>query len=109
MKGKNCYYIPIYSVSEDETIYVGVEHWEGSFDKHNNYVSPRLFRLCPKVTKFNINMRIHGLQKKCLFKNHYIRQYGALANIVTTRHKLQGNSKDNIIVGNRLCGVKNWF
>ena len=76
--------------------------------KNNNYIPPRSFRIYPEVTKVDINMKMHGLKKKCLFKNYYIRQYRVLVNIETTGHKLQGMSKDNVIVVNWLYGVKNW-
>ena len=82
-----------------------VEQWAGSFDKKNNYIPPRSFRLYPEVTKADINRKVHGLKRKCVFKNHYIRQYGVLVNIATTGGKLQGMSKYNIIVMNWLYGV----
>ena len=100
--------IPINSGSENKTEYMEVKHWEGSFDKNDNYISQISFRFYPKVTKVDINMKMHGLKKKCVFKNYYIRQYGALVNIATTRHKLQGMSKGNVISVNWLYGVKNW-
>ena len=85
-----------------------VEHWEGSFNKNNNYIPPRSFRIYLEVTKVDINMKMHGLRKKYVFKNYYIRQYGVLVNIATTGHKLQGMSKDNVIVVSWFYGVKNW-
>ena len=100
LNGKNWDSISINSVSEDDTEYMEVEYWESIFEKNNNYIPPRLFRIYPEVTKVDINMKMHGLKKKCVFKNYYIRQYGVLVNIATTRHRLQGMSKDNIIVVN---------
>ena len=99
----------INSVSEDNKEYMEFKHWEGSFDKNNNYIPLRSFRIYPEVTKVDINMKIHGLKKKCVFKNYYIRQYGLLINIATTGHKLQGTSKNNVIVVNCLDGVKHGF
>ena len=58
------------------------------------------------MTKVDINMKMHGLNKKFVFKNYYTRQYGVLVSIATTRNKLQGMSKDNIIVVNWLYGVQ---
>ena len=88
--------------------YMVCEYWEGSCDKHNNYTPSRLFRLYPEVTKADIHIKIHWLTKKCVFKNHHIRQYEALVNIATMGHKLQGISKDNVIAANWFYGVKIW-
>ena len=43
-----------------------------------------------------------------VFKNHYIKQFGVLVNNATTGHKLQGMSKDNIIIVDWFYSVKNW-
>ena len=83
-----------------------VEQWAGSFDKKNNYIPPRSFRIYLEVTKVDINMKLHGPKKKCKFMNYYITQYGVLVNIATTGHKLQGMSTDNGIVVNWFYGVK---
>ena len=77
----------------------------GYFDKHDKYIPPRLFRLCPRVTKVNINMKMHGLKQKCVFKNYYMRQYRTLVNTATTGHKLQGMYKDSVFVTNWFYGV----
>ena len=108
LNSKNWDSIPINSISEDNTEYMEVEHWEGSFDKNNNYIPPRSFRIYPEVTKVDINMKMHGLKEKCVFKNYYVRQHGLLVNIATTGHKLQGMSKDNVIILSWFYGVKNW-
>ena len=42
------------------------------------------------------------------FKNQYIKQFGVLVNNATTGHKLQGMSKDNIIIVDWFYSVKNW-
>ena len=43
LNSKNWDSIPINSVSEDDTEYIEVKHWEGSFDQDNNCIPPRLF------------------------------------------------------------------
>ena len=100
--------IHINTVSVDDVEYMVCEHWEGTVDKNNNYIPPRSFKLKPEVTQVDIKMKLHGIKKKFVIKKVHIKQFGVLVNIATTGHKLQGMSKDNIIVVNWFYSVKNW-
>ena len=53
-------------------------------------------------------MQLFGSREKRTFANRYMRQLGALVNIATTGHKLQGMSMDYIIVVSWFYTVKNW-
>ena len=98
----------INTVSVNDVKYMVCEHWEGTVDNNNNYIPPRSFRLYPEVTKVDIKMKLYGSKKKMVFKNQYIKQFGVLVNNATTGHKLQGMSKDNIIVVDWFYSAKNW-
>ena len=97
------------TVSVDDVKFIVCEHWEDSGGSNNNQKPPRTFKLYPEITKVNIKMQLFGSRKKITFANQYIRQFGALVNIATTGHKLQGRSVDYIIIVSWFYKVKNGF
>ena len=78
------------TVSVSSVDYILLEHWK-SCDKTKS----RYFKLKPVVRSANIKLRLG--KREIGFKTK-IEQFSVLCNIATTGHKLQGMSKDSLII-----------
>ena len=94
------------TVSVDDVEYIVCEHWEGKKGKNGEMIPPKRFKLLPEKDTVEIKLTLH--RKPLLFQKIRMTQFGIQVNIATTGHKLQGMSKDIIIVVDWNYGVLNW-
>lgn len=95
----------VYTVSVDDVEWVEFEHWP---EPPKN--STRTFRLTPQTFSATIKLPLtndcDGLTIKV--GNVRVSQIPVNSNIATTGHKLQGMSKDSLIVNSWAYGFSNW-
>ena len=95
----------VYTVSVDDVEWVEFEHWPES---PKNFT--RTFRLTPQTFSATIKLPLtndcDGLTIKV--GNVRVSQIPVNSNIATTGHKLQGMSKDSLIVNSWAYGFSNW-
>lgn len=65
------------------------------------------FRLKPETDQVTISLKMHGNYQK--IGGIKITQFGVNCNIAATGHKLQGTSKDSLIVGSWNYTFENWI
>ena len=93
------------TVSVQDIEYIICEHKEGKKDKFGKILPPKKFKLSPEKEGVRVSMNMHGCIVKFPLK---VEQFGILVNVGTTGHKLQGMSKDIIIVADWYYSVHNW-
>ena len=93
------------TVLVDDVKYILCEHWVSKMGKNGEMIPPKRFKLLPEKDTVEIKLTLH--RKPLLFQKIRMTQFGIQVNIVTTRHKLQGMSKDIIIVVDWNYGVLN--
>ena len=92
----------VHTVSIDDCDHMLCEHWPRDKDK-----PPRYF--CLHEIKESVIAQYPFMGKQTTLGNINITQFGVNSNIATTGHKLQGMSKDNIIVTSWNYRFKNWI
>ena len=96
----------VWTVSVDDVKWVKFEHWP---EPPKN--KPRFFNLKPRTfsstVQFPLSADCDGL--KVSVGNVRITQIPVNSNIATTGHKLQGMSKDTLIVNSWNYGFANWI
>ena len=92
------------TVSAADVEYILCEHWEGKKDIHGNILPPKKFKVYLEKSSAAMTINMHGINVTTPIKIH---QFGLLNNIATTGHKLQGMSKDRLIVTS-WCFKSNW-
>ena len=91
----------VHTVSIDDCDHMLCEHWPREKDK-----PPRYF--CLHEIKENVIIQYPFKGKQTTLGNINITHFGVNSNIATAGHKLQGMSKDNIIVTSWNYRFKNW-
>jgi hypothetical protein len=89
------------AVSVADCEYMLCENWEAGEGGR----PPKKFKLTPEADTYEVNMPMQG--HVVPFKLN-ITQFGVISCIGTTGHKLQGMSKDNIIVTSWNYRTRNW-
>ena len=74
-------------------------------DENGVALPPKTFILKPEKDKVDIGITLH--KRPISIKTH-ITQFGFQINLATTGHKLQGMSKENLIVADWNYSVRNW-
>ena len=93
------------TVSVEDVEYILCEHWEGKKDKNGIILPPKKFKLYAEKNSVQVTILLHGCKVNFTVQ---IQQFGLLVNIATTGHKLQGMSKDIIIVSDWDYRTSNW-
>jgi hypothetical protein len=96
----------VLTVSVDDIKDMLCEHWLEKKEREAGKTAKK-FRLVPEEDSVVINLPITG--QKLDIGGFKIRQFGVNSNIATTGHKLQGMSKDKIIVTSWNYQFKNWI
>jgi hypothetical protein len=92
----------VLTVSANDCNYMLCEHWKA--EKEGQI--PRRFKLTPDTDKYQLKMPMQGQIISFKLK---VTQFGVISCIGTTGHKLQGMSKDNIIVTSWNYRTRNWI
>lgn len=90
-------------VSAEDVDWIEFEHWPHppkKFDRH--------FRLTTDKVSATISLCVHSNCKPVPFGGANLTQFPVNTNIATTGHKLQGMSKDNLIVVSWNYAMVNW-
>jgi hypothetical protein len=93
----------VIAVSGDDCEHMLCEHWEAEKEGE----MPARFKLKLEDDSVIINMPIQG--ETVSIGGVKISQFGVNSNIATTGHKLQGMSKDNVVVTSWNNRCKNWI
>jgi hypothetical protein len=91
----------VLTVSANDCEYMLCEHWKPEKEKE----APKQFKLTPESDTFEVQLPMHG--QNIPYKLQ-ITQFGVVSSIGTTGHKLQGMSKDNVIVTSWNYRARNW-
>lgn len=96
----------VYTININDIEYMLCEHWLEKKDREAGKKAKQ-FKLFPEETTVMINLPLAG--QKLNVGGFKIKQFGVNSNIATTGHKLQGMSKDKIIVTSWSYKFKNWI
>lgn len=91
----------VVTVSSYDCEYMLCEHWKAEREGQ----APKRFKLTPDDDTYELKMPMQG--HVIAFKLS-VTQFGVISSIGTTGHKLQGMSKDNIIVTSWNYRTRNW-
>lgn len=89
------------TISVNDCEYMLCEHWKAKEDGK----PPKKFKLKPEADNYELKMPMQGFVVP--FKVN-VTQFGVISSIATTGHKLQGMTKENIIVTSWKYGSRNW-
>ena len=90
------------TVSVKDCEYMLCEHWKAK----EKGQTPKKFKLKPEADTYQLKMPMQG---HVIPFTVNVTQFGVISTIATTGHKLQGMSKDNIIVTSWNYGSRNWI
>jgi len=93
----------VLATSVDDIDHMLCEHWKSEKEGE----APVQFKLKPETDSVVISLPVHG--RNVSVGGIKITQFGVNSNIATTGHKLQGMSKDNIVVTSWNYRFKNWI
>ena len=91
----------INTVSVDDVEYIICQHYE------NTLATSKLFKLFPEPNSVKINLKLLG--NIVTIGGIRITQFPVNSNIATTGHKLQGMTKDSLIVHSWNYSFSNWI
>ena len=105
IKEKNIDGYKVNTICIENVEYILCEHWEGKKQPDGSVKAPKKFIIKPESDSYIISLVLHNQRVK--IKSN-IQQFGVLINNATTGHKLQGMSKDNLVVTDYMYNTINW-